>query len=187
TLSTQGPQELWCGNNAWARGAWPGEWMKEDSEQHKYLRAKYPEYDNIGEVARSHIFGREAVYELFHHPKRILWLAPRKIAIYFSPFSFWGNDWLYMGLLPFSWIGAFFLWRSPVLRRTLWLLVAPIIGVMIVCLLTFGDPRFRHPVDPLITIISSVGIVYHTRQSISLYSCRRRSIREGEIKEGSPI
>jgi hypothetical protein len=30
---------------------------------------------------------------------------------------------------------------------------------MIVCLLTFGDPRFRHPVDPLIAILAGVGIV----------------------------
>lgn len=176
TLSTQGPQEVWCGNNAWARGAWPGEWMKEDSEQRKYLRARYLEYDSAGEVARSRIFAREAVHELLHHPRHILWLVPRKIAIYFSHLSFWGNDWVYLGLLPFSLVGAVLLWRSQDMRSALWLIAAPLIGVMIICLLTFGDPRFRHPVDPMIAILSSVGIVYLTRRSISLYKRRRGSL-----------
>jgi hypothetical protein len=159
TLSTQGPQEMWCGNNAWARGAWPGEWVKEDSEQRKYLRARHPEYDGAGEVEKSRIHAREAIYQLTHHPAHILWLAPRKIAIFFSPFSFWVNDWVYLGLAPFSVIGFVRLWRSQSMRRAFWLLCAPVIGVMIVCLLTFGDPRFRHPVDPLIAILAGVGIV----------------------------
>jgi hypothetical protein len=159
TLSTQGPQEIWCGNNAWARGAWPGEWMKEDSEQRKYLRARYPEYEGAGEVAKSRIYAREAIYQLTHHPAHFLWLAPRKIAIFFSPFSYWGNDWVYLALTPFSLIGFIRLWRSKAMRRALWLICAPVIGVMIVCLLTFSDPRFRHPVDPLIAILAGVGIV----------------------------
>src|SRR6266498_955107 len=159
TLSTQGPQEMWCGNNAWARGAWPGEWMKEDSEQSKYLRARYPEYEGAGEVAKSRIYSREAIYQLTHHPAHFLWLAPRKIAIFFSPFSYWGNDWVYLALTPFSLIGFIRLWRSKAMRRALWLICAPVIGVMIVCLSTFGDPRFRHPVDPLIAILAGAGIV----------------------------
>jgi len=187
TLSTEGPEVVWCGNNAWARGAWPGEMMREDSEQRNYLRTKYPGFDHVGEVARSRILAREAIYQITHDPAHFLWLAPRKIAIYFSPFSFWGNDWVYLGLLPFSLIGAVFLWRSPDMRRALWLIVAPIVGVMIVCLLTFGDPRFRHPVNPMLAILSSVGIGYLARRSISLYRRRQSSIREGETKEGSYI
>ena len=58
--------------------------------------------------------------------------------------------------------------RVQAMRRGLWLLAAPIVGVMIVCLLTFGDPRFRHPVDPLIAILASVGIVYLTRRAVSM-------------------
>jgi hypothetical protein len=159
TLSTQGPQEVWCGNNAWARGSWPGEWMKEDSEQRKYLRAKYPEYDGAGEVAKSRVYARDAIYQLTHHPAHVLWLAPRKIAIFFGPFLHWGYDWVYLALAPFSLIGLVRLWRSQVMRRALWLMGAPVIGVMIVCLLTFGDPRFRHPVDPMIAILVGAGIV----------------------------
>lgn len=174
TLSTQGPQEMWCGNNAWARGAWPGEWMREDSEQRQYLRSKYPEFDGAGEVARSRIFTREAIYQLTHHPTHVLWLAPRKIAIYFSHLSFWGKDWVYLTLLPFSLIGAVYFWKSPDLRHVLWLIAGPIIAVMLVCLLTFGDPRFRHPVDPLVAILSSVGIVYAIRLLIALRDRRRR-------------
>jgi hypothetical protein len=57
------------------------------------------------------------------------------------------------------------------MRRALWLVAAPIVAVMIVCLLTFGDPRFRHPVDPMIAILAGVGIVYLTRRAVSLYQC----------------
>ena len=169
TLSTEGPEVVWCGNNAWARGSWPGEWMKEDSEQRKYLRARYPEYDGAGEVAKSRIYVRETIHQLTHDPAHILWLAPRKIAIFFSPFSFWANDWVYLALAPFSLIGVVQLWRLQAMRSVLWLVVAPIIGVMIVCLLTFGDPRFRHPVDPMIAVLASVGIVYLTRRAVAIY------------------
>jgi hypothetical protein len=34
-----------------------------------------------------------------------------------------------------------------------------------------GDPRFRHPVDPMIAILAGVGIVYLTRRAVSLYQC----------------
>src|SRR5215813_7752425 len=169
TLSTEGPEVVWLGNNAWARGSWPGEWMKEDSEQRKYLRARYPEYDGAGEVAKSRIYLGETIHQLTHYPAHILWLAPRKFAIFFSPFSFWAKDWVYLALAPFSLIGVVQLWRLQTARRALWLLAAPIVGVMIVCLLTFGDPRFRHPVDPLIAILAGVGIVYLTRRAVSIY------------------
>ena len=168
TLSTEGSQVMWCGNNAWARGSWPGEWIKEDSEQRKYLRAKYPEYDGAGEVAKSRIHAREAIYELIHHPAHFLSLAPRKIAIFFSPFSTWGNDWVYLALLPFVLIGAVHLWRSQNMRRGLWLTAAPVACVMAVCLLTFGDPRFRHPVDPMIAIMAGAGIVLLVRSRRSM-------------------
>jgi hypothetical protein len=168
TLSTEGPQALWDGNSAWARGSWPGEWMKEDSEQRKYLRARYPEYDGFGEVAKSRIYLREATHQLTHYPTHILWLAPRKIAIFFSPFSYFGNDWVYLALSPFALIGVFHLWRSQNMRRALCLIATPVVGVMIICLLTFGDPRFRHPVDPLIAILSGVGIVSLFRSCLSM-------------------
>ena len=149
--------------------------MKEDSEQRKYLRARYPEYDGAGEVAKSRIYVRETIRQLTHYPARILWLAPRKVAIFFSPFSFWAKDWVYLALAPFSLIGVVHLWRLQTARSVLWLLAAPIVGVMIVCLLTFGDPRFRHPVDPMIAILAGVGIVYLTRRAVSIYERGRSS------------
>lgn len=163
TFSTEGPEALWCGNNDWARGSWPGEWVNKDSEQRKFLRAKYQEYDDAGEVTKSRIHLRESIDLLIHHPAHILWLAPRKIAILFSPFSTWGNDWVYLALTPFSLIGLVHLWRSQAKRDVLWLVAAPIVGIMIVCLLTFGDARFRHPVDPLIAILAGMGIVLLSR------------------------
>ena len=183
TLSTEGPEVVWLGNNAWARGSWPGEWMKEDSEQRNYLRARYPEYDGAGEVGKSRIYIREAILQLTHYPAHILWLAPRKIAIFFSPFSFWADDWVYLALAPFSLIGVVQLWRLRAMRSVLWLLVAPIAGVMIVCLLTFGDPRFRHPVDPMIAILAGVGIVYMARQTGSTYRLLSRRSHSREPQE----
>jgi 4-amino-4-deoxy-L-arabinose transferase-like glycosyltransferase len=164
TISTEGPEVAWCGNNAWARGAWPGEWMREDSEQKTYMRSRHPGFDQLGEAERSRVFAREAVDLVFHQPLHILWLIPRKVAIFLSPISFWGIDWVYLALLPFSLSGIAILWRLRSERRNLWLMAFPIMGIMMVCILTFGDSRFRHPVDPLIAILSSLGIVHLARR-----------------------
>ena len=45
-------------------------------------------------------------------------------------------------------------------RFALWLIAAPVIGVMIAFLLIFGYPRFQHSVNPLIAILAGAGIVY---------------------------
>ncbi len=153
TLSTQ-TGVVWQGNNAWARGSWPGDW----APQGAHLLAKYPDLVRMNEVGRSRLFVREAVNEVVSHPGRILWLLPRKLLIFLSPWSYLGFDWLYAGLLPFSLLGTLHLAMRPGYRHTLWLLGVPVLGVLVVCLVVFGDPRFRHPVDPLIIVLASVGL-----------------------------
>ena len=153
TLSTQ-TSVVWQGNNAWSRGSWPGDW----SPQGAHLLAKYPDLVHMNEVGRSRFFVREAVNEVVSNPARIFWLLPRKALIFFSPSSYLGFDWLYAGLLPFSLLGGLVLAARRERRQTLWLLGLPILGVLTVCLVVFGDPRFRHPVDPLLVVLAWVGL-----------------------------
>jgi hypothetical protein len=153
-LSTE-TEVLWQGNNAWARGSWPGDWASQEA----YLRGKYSGFLELDEVGRARVYLREAVAEYLSSPTRILWLLPRKAIIFFSPSSYLGFDWLYLVLLPFCLVGAVYLAVQPENRLTLWLLGSPVVGVLIVCLLTFGDPRFRHPVDPFLVALACVGLV----------------------------
>jgi hypothetical protein len=77
--------------------------------------------------------------------------------MFFAPSSYLRFDVVYLVLLPFSVLGAFCLAVRCNDRPTLWLLGVPIISVLTLCLVTFGDPRFRHPVDPLAVALASVG------------------------------
>jgi hypothetical protein len=154
TLSTE-TEVLWQGNNAWARGSWPGDWAPQEA----YLKAKYSEFSELNEVGRSRIYLKEAVQECFRNPTRILWLLPRKAMIFFAPSSYLGFDWLYLLLVPLWLVGGVCLAAQPKGRLVLWLLGSPVVGVLIICLLSFGDPRFRHPVDPLLVVLACVGLV----------------------------
>ena len=159
TLSTQTAKELWSGNNAWTRGAWAGyDWLSADPQQLQYMRSKYPEFDTLNEVERSRRYSKEFVVEVTNHPKRIAWLIPRKIFIYLSPASYLGYDLVYAVLLPFSLIGIIGLWKNRELRHWLWLMGFPIIGVMLICILTFGDARFRHPVNAMFAVLAALGL-----------------------------
>jgi hypothetical protein len=174
-LSTE-TDVLWQGNNRWARGAWPGDW----APQKAYLQANYPGFDRLDEVGHSRLFLKEAAAEIVHNPARILWLLPRKAAIFFAPSSYLGFDWVYLILLPFSVAGLISLILDPGRRRGLWLLGFPILGVLIICLVSFGDPRFRHPVDPLLVSLACVGFV-------KLPKLTRQALRQaGPDHQGDP-
>ncbi|HUG54119.1 MAG TPA: glycosyltransferase family 39 protein [Vicinamibacteria bacterium] len=143
---------LWQGNNRWARGSWPGEW----SEQERYLRERHPDFAGLGEGARSRLYVRETVHDVLADPRRILWLLPRKALVFFSPVSYLGLDVAYLAVLPLAALGT---WRLGGSRMRLLLLLVgwPILAVLAVCLLAFGDPRFRHPVDPFICVLAAFG------------------------------
>ena len=69
-----------------------------------------------------------------------------------------GLDWLYIVCLPFTVAGAFLVLRQKEKRRSPWLLIFPVIGVAVISAITFGDPRFRHPVDFCLIVLSALGI-----------------------------
>ena len=106
------------------------------------------------------MLGREALREFIGHPRRIAWLVPRKLLIFFTPISYLGIDWMYLFLLPFAAFGGRYLWTRSELRSTLLFLCLPIVGVLAICVFTFSDVHFRHPVDPLIIIMASVGLIH---------------------------
>ncbi len=155
TLSTQTQETLWQGNNAWARGSWPGD----SRPQREYLLHRHPDLDLLDEVGYADLLGREARREIIGHPGRMIWLLPRKALLFFTPVSYLGFDAFYLALLPFAVFGACHLWSCPGLRCTLWLVGFPILGALSICLLTYGDVRFRQPVNPMIVLLASVGIV----------------------------
>ncbi len=155
SLTTE-TEALWGGNNAWARGAFAGDWAPQEA----YLSSKYPGFYRLDEAARSRLYLQEAMSEAIGNPVRILWLLPRKFVVFFSPSSYLVRvDWLYAILLPFSLFGGAWLVGQPQARHHLWLIAYPVFGVLTVCLLTFGDSRVRHPVDTVLVILASVGLV----------------------------
>ncbi len=154
TLSTQ-TANMWLGNNAWTRGSW----YRDMAPQLASLRQRHPDLDTLEEAAAARIYTQETFNEVTHHPGRILWLLPRKILIFLAPSSWNGFDVLYALLLPFWIYGFWRMARDAQRRHMLWLLSVPIAGVLIVTMLTFGDPRFRHPVDPLFVLFGMIGLV----------------------------
>jgi 4-amino-4-deoxy-L-arabinose transferase-like glycosyltransferase len=147
TLSTETWQVVWHGNNRWSRGTWNGEWWGPASEQVAYLEAKHPGVLSSGtEVEQAMMFRAEAVNDLRTEPLRLLRLLPRKAAIFMSPVSYLGIDWVYVGVLLLSLFGLSRLAKMPDRVVSLIVLVFPLASVGVVCLITFGDPRFRFPV-----------------------------------------
>jgi 4-amino-4-deoxy-L-arabinose transferase-like glycosyltransferase len=162
TMSTETSEVLWLGNNAWARGSWPGDWPP----QHAYLLQKYADFDLLDEVGVYRVFSREAFNEVSQHPRRVIWLLPRKALIFFSPVSWLGTDWLYAVLLFFSFVGSAVLWFRRDCRHYLLLVGLPIICALIISLVSYGDVRHRHPIDPLIAILGVLGISHVPHQLI---------------------
>jgi hypothetical protein len=152
TLSTQ-TANMWLGNNAWTRGSWYADW----TPQLAHLRAKYPEFDALDEAGQSRVYAREAFSDVTRHPGRIAWLMPRKVIIGFSPASWMGFDWLYALLLPCMFIGCCRLAADAKRRHVLWLIGMPIFAIVATTLVTFGDARFRYPVDGLLMVLAAVG------------------------------
>jgi len=160
TYSTEATIQLWLGNGKYARGGWPGsQYMDPHSEMWEGLRTKYPGFDQFSEVQRAKVYGREFVSDLRSAPGHVAWLLPRKLLIYLGPisYSYAGIDWLYAFAAPFFLLGLLVLWKRRELA-TLVLLGLPVVLVGLVCLMTFGDPRFRHPVDPLILVLAGCGL-----------------------------
>lgn len=159
SLSTQPAQEIWVGNNRWARGSWPGMWFQGGTPQAQYLYAKYPSFWARTEHERTVIFNRETAIALGAYPLHIARLLPKKLAIFFGPVSYLGLDAFYLAIvLPFALIGFGDLVRRRMLDPLV-LLGAPVLAVATTVVITFGDPRFRIPVDSLLVVVASHGML----------------------------
>jgi hypothetical protein len=165
-LSTESWEAVWLGNNRWARGSWPANW----ADQHREFLVKYPDFDQMNEIGHFRVFEQEAKRELRANPRRVLWLLPRKAAIFFYPKSWIGTDWLYGAMLPFFVAGVVLLWRDRRSRHLLALLGLPIGSVFAVSMIAFSDVRYRHPIDTLIFILGAVGL----EKARTIFAARRQ-------------
>ena len=154
TVSTEAAELTWLGNNQWARGTYSGDWVP----QLAHLEVLYPGFHSFDEVARARVFRTEGIREIIGNPGRFFWLLPRKAAIFLSPRHLWlGTDLVYFVLLPFWLFGAYTLWTSRQLN--LWLLGVPLVGLLLLCIVIFGDSRFRHPIEPMIAALGAFGFM----------------------------
>lgn len=162
-FSSETQQVLWQGNNRWARGSWPGDVFRPSSEESRYLVAKYPKFRDLKEIEQTDIFIREAAVEIGSNPGRTVLLIPRKIGILFLPLSYMGFDVAYSVSMPFIFIGLVLLVSNNEQRLLGILISVPVAAVAITCALTFGDPRFRATVDPLLFVASgyAAGCLAH--------------------------
>lgn len=148
---------FWDGNNQWARGAWPGLPAHEAGVQ--LLRQRYPTWDSLGEVEQARIYRHEGIQEVLTHPDRFFWLVPRKVIILLWPFSrYMRTNWLYLALVPFWALGLWALYRGGEKRHLLWLFLGPLMAAIAVVVVTFGDPRFRYPSEPLVLPVAVYGV-----------------------------
>jgi hypothetical protein len=148
TYSSESADVLWQGNNQWARGAWPGRWTT--NPQHAYLLERHPSLDAMDEMQVSDVMRAEFRHDLAANPSRIAWLLPRKAIIFFSPRSYLGTDWIYLAILPLCVYCTARILRRGDNRQPLILFLGSVAAVLVVCLVSFGDPRFRHPIDAFI-------------------------------------
>jgi hypothetical protein len=159
TFSAETEQALWSGNNKWARGSWPGEIMQNrNSAQIQYLLSKYPDFFELTEMERADLFLKETLLETISNPIHALWLIPRKICILFLPVSYLGFDIAYCVSVPFIFAGLILLLFDNERRLVGILLSVPISVLVITCAVTFGDPRFRATVDPLLFLAAAYAI-----------------------------
>ncbi len=160
--STQGSVLIWHGNNVWARGSFNADWDDPTSPQRAYLRRKFPGFEQRSEAVERAFVAAETRSDLRSHSRHILWLLPRKVLLFFSPVSYLGWDWPYLLFAGFAPVGLLALWHGRATREVAAFLVLPIAGTMVSAMVTFGDPRFRHPVDALVVVLGSFGLCHLT-------------------------
>ena len=159
TLSTETYEVVWLGNNSWTSGSFNGDYFQPNSEQKNYIIERHHGFpEEMNEVERAEVFRREAANEVLNNPLRILWLIPRKLAVFLNPKSYIGFDWAYLVCIPFSILGLLLILKDKNKRNWFWIIACPIICVAIICSITFGDTRFRFTVDFGFFILAAVGL-----------------------------
>ncbi len=156
-------EPLYLGNNAWARGSYDGRTEPDPFHpvipQHVFLVQKYPDFIHLSEVEKSSLYKAEAVRYALENKARMLWLAWRKLAIFFLPVheagTSRGYSWAYATMAPFALAGAVRAVRKQ--RMELLLLLAPFAVVMATSLIVLAMPRYRYPAEPGLIILAAYG------------------------------
>jgi 4-amino-4-deoxy-L-arabinose transferase-like glycosyltransferase len=172
SLSTETPEVIWLGNNQFARGSAPGIWhsrnMNPNSPIHEYLIQRHPNLTELNETEISRVFADEAYQEITGNPARSIILIPKKIIIFFVPYSYFGIDWAYLIILPFSFLGMAVLLFDRRRAKLFWILVFPILGALVINILAFADVRHRHPLNINIILLGVFSFSYLYSQKINL-------------------
>jgi 4-amino-4-deoxy-L-arabinose transferase-like glycosyltransferase len=161
-LSTQ-TEAFYLGNNAWARGSFDGEILKagEKSVQLAPLARRYPDFWTMSELERSRVWTIEAKRSIRDNPRRAVWLAFRKSAIFWGPFQAWGvtgyhHHWAWLLMLLLTPLGIVAL-RAERRLDAAWIAVLPVLATYLAVLLTYAQDRYRYPIEPLIAFTGAIG------------------------------
>jgi len=139
------------GNNPLARGSsvWVGQEMDSDQE----LLKKY----SATEIKNMKY--KIALRYLLEHPRRIPYLFTKKLLVTWNFFSERGTyNFSYGLVLLFAAAGLCMVTR----QRSHWpgalLLVLMFVWVSAVCMMFFGHPRYRYPIEPCLIVAGAYGI-----------------------------
>lgn len=159
---------LWLGNNEWARGSSAGEWRRrETSQQWAYILSKYPGFVQLSELEKSRIYVKEAREVIFRNPARTLWLMMRKAMVFFQPFYEGSGGALHYNFSFVFMVPLFLVGTAVVFRRSpadAWLVFFPIISLFVALLITVAGDRYRSPAEPFMIVFSGVAVVWLARQ-----------------------
>jgi tetratricopeptide (TPR) repeat protein len=174
-IATQGGVNFWIGNNPEASGilsVLPGygnTWTMEDAQSQAEMDVGHKL--KAGEL--SNYYYSKGKQFLLAHPLLAVRFMIRKTALFFNQFEISNNKhiayysalspWLpplqklnFGLLIPFSLLGFWVLWKRPIVRITLFLLLAYALTVI----LFFVTSRFRMPAVPWMVIIAAAGMVW---------------------------
>lgn len=116
------------------------------------------------EVERDRFYFLKALEHLKEHPLSIPRLTGWKMLFFWCPFDWeiMGHSGTYHGLLvalfPFALLGLAQAFRQN--EPALWILLPPILLTFVVSVLFSGLPRFRLPIEPLLTLLASSGLIH---------------------------
>lgn len=161
-LSTQ-TEHFYLGNNLWARGSMNGDifTLGWDAPQYRAILEKYPNAVEMSEIDRSEMWKKAALSSIEENPKQILWLLPRKTAVFWLPiqewqYGFYKYHYLFALLLLFS-VAAFYLKRKDEVLPAMILLSLPMLGIYVSVLLIYAHDRYRFPGEPFVIILGAIG------------------------------
>ena len=183
--------ELWLGNNDQVPDTWSGDLHPNDYAPE---RAKYIQ---MGEIAYMHEKQREAIHFMVNHPVDDLRFFWRRFAdtwtLSWDPLeSVWGHlafigRYIMVGNLIevlFGFFGLFMLSRQK--NRYLIPLAAYPLIFPVVYYITHPSWRYRHPMDPVMIVLATFGIVFVVRAILRKKSTAISATLGGGVAENQP-